>query len=69
MQAWRILRSDKSSWVNALSSARFRLEADLRKALGPAVISAAPKGRTRDRTRPYLHPSKSAFDHSLSLGK
>ena len=65
MQTWRIHGSDKPSRVNAPSSARFRLGPDLRKALGPAVISAAPKGRTRDRTRPYLHPSKSSREGAV----
>ena len=49
------------SRVNVPSSARFRLGPDLRKALGPAVISAAPTGRTRDRTRPNLHPRHKAL--------
>src|SRR4029079_7002010 len=54
-------RIGNPSWVNARSSARFRLGPDPRIALGPAVISAAPTGRTRDRTRPTLRQRHKAL--------
>ena len=61
MQKRWIHGSGEPSRVIALSSARFRLGLDLRKALGPAGMSPAQTGRTRDRTRPILHQRHKAL--------
>ena len=54
MQIRSFRGSGKPAWVNAYSNACLRLGPDPRRALGPAVTSAASTGRTRDRTRPML---------------
>src|SRR5450631_1288902 len=54
MQIRSFRGSGEPAWVNAPSSACFRLGPDPRRALGPAATPAAQTGRTRDRTRPML---------------
>ena len=54
MQTRSIRGSGEPAWVSASLNACLRLGPDPRRALWPAVISAAQTGRTHDRTRPML---------------